>query len=93
MKDASLQYRSSRRRRWTTVTGSLAIIAVMATLTYYAAPLYRLFCQVTGFGGMTQSARAAPGAVAGATITVRFDANVASNLAWRFTAPTPPSPV
>src|SRR5262249_33750290 len=52
-------------------------------------PLYRLFCQTTGLGGTTQVARAAPGAVPGLPITVRFDANVASNLPWRFNAPEP----
>ncbi len=71
------------------VTGSLAVIAIMGTLVYYSVPLYRLFCRVTGFAGTTQIARMAPGAVAGPPITVRFDANVASNLPWRFTAPPP----
>lgn len=72
-----------------TVAGSLAVIAIMGTLVYYSVPLYRLFCQVTGFAGTTQIARTAPGAVVGPPITVRFDANVASNLPWRFTAPVP----
>ena len=65
------------------------VIATMSALTYYSVPLYRLFCQVTGFGGTTQVARSAPGAVSGPPITVRFDANVASNLPWRFAAPHP----
>jgi len=78
-----------RRRNMIAVAGSVAVIAIMGTLVYYSVPLYRLFCQVTGFGGTTQVARAAPGAVAGAPITVRFDTNVASNLPWRFTAPPP----
>ncbi len=56
----------------------------MAGLAYAAVPLYKLFCQVTGFGGTTQVSAAAPGAVAGRTITVRFDANVARDLPWRF---------
>ncbi len=65
------------------------MIAIMGALTYYSVPLYRLFCQATGFGGTTQVARRAPGAVEGPPITVRFDANVASNLPWRFTPPEP----
>ena len=71
------------------VTSSVIVIALMGALTNYSVPLYRLFCQVTGFGGTTQVARAAPGAVAGPPITIRFDANVASNLPWRFSAPEP----
>ncbi len=36
--------------------------AAMVGLAYASVPLYRLFCQVTGFGGTTQRADAAPGA-------------------------------
>jgi cytochrome c oxidase assembly protein subunit 11 len=78
-----------RRRNLIAVASSMVVIALMGALTYYSVPLYRLFCQVTGLAGTTQVAREAPGAVAGAPITVRFDANVASNLPWRFTAPQP----
>lgn len=56
----------------------------MLGLAFASVPLYRLFCQVTGFGGTTQRAAAAPGAVAGAPIAVRFDANVDPRLPWRF---------
>ena len=55
----------------------------MLGLAFASVPLYRLFCQVTGFGGTTQRAEAAPGAVAG-EIGVRFDANVTSGLPWKF---------
>jgi hypothetical protein len=47
----------------------------MLALAFASVPLYRIFCQVTGFGGTTQRAEEAPGAVAG-QIGVRFDANV-----------------
>jgi cytochrome c oxidase assembly protein subunit 11 len=63
---------------------SLVMIAVgMGCMAYASVPLYRLFCQVTGFGGTTQRAERAPGTVADRVITVRFDANVA-DLPWRF---------
>jgi cytochrome c oxidase assembly protein subunit 11 len=78
------------RRNAIPVAASVAVIAIMVALTYAAVPLYRMFCQVTGLAGTTQVATRAPGAVAGADVEVRFDANVASNLPWRF---TPPSPV
>ena len=78
-----------RRRNLIVVASSILLIALMGALTYYSVPLYRLFCQTTGLGGTTQVARAAPGAVPGLPITVRFDANVASNLPWRFNAPEP----
>ncbi|QNM81843.1 cytochrome c oxidase assembly protein [Sphingomonas sabuli] len=58
----------------------------MLGLAFASVPLYRIFCQVTGFGGTTQRADAAPGAAATRPIGVRFDANVNSALPWRFTA-------
>jgi cytochrome c oxidase assembly protein subunit 11 len=58
-------------------------VAAMVGLAFASAPLYRLFCEATGFDGTTGRALKAPGAVAG-QIGVRFDANVAPTLAWRF---------
>jgi len=67
-----------------TAAACAAFVVSMVGMAYAAVPLYRLFCQVTGFGGTTMRADAAPGAVADRTIEVRFDANVASDLPWRF---------
>ncbi len=61
-----------------------SFVAVMVGVSYAAVPLYEAFCRVTGFGGTTQVAEAAPGAVEGRTVTVRFDANVAGGLPWSF---------
>ena len=55
----------------------------MLGLAFASVPLYRVFCQVTGFGGTTMKADAAPGAVAG-QIGVRFDANIDPRLPWKF---------
>ena len=60
-----------------------AIVAAMVGLAFASSPLYRVFCEATGFGGTTQRADKAPGAVAG-QIGVRFDANVQPGLPWRF---------
>ncbi len=73
-----------RRRNLATAALLFGTVAGMAGLAYASVPLYRLFCQVTGFGGTTQVAASAPGAVVGRTVTVRFDANVARDLPWRF---------
>lgn len=56
---------------------------VMLGVAFASVPLYRIFCQVTGFGGTTMKADAAPGAVAG-EIGVRFDANISPTLPWKF---------
>jgi cytochrome c oxidase assembly protein subunit 11 len=55
----------------------------MLALAFASVPLYRVFCQVTGFGGTTQVADRAPGAVAG-QIGIRFDANIEPSMPWKF---------
>ncbi|RYD63783.1 MAG: cytochrome c oxidase assembly protein [Sphingomonadales bacterium] len=64
----------------------------MLGLGFASVPLYRLFCQVTGFGGTTQRAtesdadlaeRMARSAGAG-TISIRFDASQDRGLPWHF---------
>ncbi|WP_156680368.1 cytochrome c oxidase assembly protein [Sphingomonas profundi] len=64
----------------------LAVALAMVGLGYASVPLYRMFCQATGFGGTTQRAEGkdAPGAVVGKIINVRFDANVAPAMPWTF---------
>ncbi|MFN3946261.1 MAG: cytochrome c oxidase assembly protein [Allosphingosinicella sp.] len=61
------------------------IVLAMIGLAFASVPLYRLFCQVTGFGGTTRMAMGteAPGAV-GERVSVRFDATTAPALPWRF---------
>lgn len=75
---------AASRRKKVTVVSLLAVLGVMAGLVASAVPLYRLFCQVTGFGGTTQVAEEAPATVADRVVTVRFDSNVAPDLPWRF---------
>lgn len=62
----------------------MALLALaMVGLAFASVPLYRIFCQVTGFGGATVRAAEAPGAVSG-EIGVRFDANIDPALPWKF---------
>jgi cytochrome c oxidase assembly protein subunit 11 len=63
------------------LAGLLAVS--MVGVSFAAVPMYRLFCQVTGFGGTPLRAETAPGAVAG-QVGVRFDANIDPRLPWRF---------
>jgi len=60
-----------------------AIVAAMLAFAFASVPLYRMFCDLTGFAGTPMRAEKAPGAVAG-EIGVRFDANVHPGLPWRF---------
>ena len=62
----------------------MALLALaMVGLAFASVPLYRLFCEVTGFDGTPVRAERAPGAVAG-EVGVRFDANIDPRLPWRF---------
>ncbi len=69
--------------------GFIALIGVLAMLGlgFASVPLYRMFCQVTGFGGTTSRATAAEASkvkVASGSISVRFDGNVDRGMPWRF---------
>ena len=66
----------------------VSVAAGMVGMSYAAVPLYRLFCEVTGYGGTTQRAAAGAGRVLDREIVVHLDANV-SGLPWRFTPETP----
>ena len=73
-----------RGRNSLTVIALVAVLAGMTGLTAAAVPLYRLFCQVTGFGGTTQTAAEAPETIGNRVITVRFNADTASGMPWQF---------
>jgi cytochrome c oxidase assembly protein subunit 11 len=62
------------------------IVLGMVALAFASVPLYRLFCEVTGFGGTPQrvEASASPAAVSDRVVTVRFNADVNSGLPWSF---------
>ena len=65
-----------------------AVVVAMVGLSYASVPLYRIFCQVTGFGGTTQVSDAAPGASFDAVPReVAFNAHVVPGLKWKFEAP------
>jgi cytochrome c oxidase assembly protein subunit 11 len=51
-------------------------VAAMVGAAYASVPLYRAFCQATGFGGTVMRAKAAPTRVLDQKLTVTFDTNV-----------------
>src|SRR5690606_7012168 len=59
------------------------VFAGMVGLSFAAVPLYRIFCQVTGYGGTTQRVEQYSDKILDRTITVRFDGNV-NGLPWEF---------
>lgn len=64
----------------------VAVVGGMVGLSFAAVPLYRLFCQVTGYAGTprTDVVEASPAVWGEGRVTVRLDANVNSALPWRF---------
>jgi len=65
---------------------ALGLAVGMGGLGYASVPLYRLFCQTTGYGGTPRRASAATAAgVKPSTrpMSVRFDANVDPGMAWQ----------
>jgi cytochrome c oxidase assembly protein subunit 11 len=77
---------SSERKQRTNRRIALVCVAAftgMVGMSFAAVPLYRIFCQVTGYGGTTQRAAQAYGKVVDRSIKIRFDANV-SGIPWDF---------
>jgi cytochrome c oxidase assembly protein subunit 11 len=72
-------------RRHGVLALSLAgLVAAMVGLSFAAVPLYRIFCQATGYGGTPQRADKGADQVLDQTVTVRFDGNVDPGLPWSF---------
>lgn len=75
---------AKKRRRRLVAAVAVAGSFVMLALSFASVPLYRAFCAATGFGGATQVASKGPTQAGARVLTVRFDANVAHDLPWRF---------
>lgn len=82
---AARQQRAVRR----TAVVCVSVFTGMLGMAYAAVPLYDLFCRVTGFGGTTMVATSAPSKTGERAFAVRFDANVAPGLGWRFEPEVP----
>lgn len=64
-------------------SGLVFLVSLMCIFAYASVPLYSLFCKVTGYGGTPKIATILPKSK-GRDITIRFDANIDSNLDWKF---------
>ena len=80
---------NNRHLRTGLMAGGIAI--AMVGLAFASVPLYRVFCQVTGFGGTTMKVDASTlpadnvvRSLAGKSVKVRFDGNVRGGLPWKF---------
>ncbi len=60
------------------------VALVMVSLSFAAVPFYDWFCRVTGYGGTTAVASAAPDTILERTVDVRFDASIERGMPWEF---------
>lgn len=65
----------------------MAIVGLaMLALGFASVPLYRIFCERTGYGGTTQRVAEASGVkvATGHLMSIRFDSNVQPGMPWQF---------
>jgi cytochrome c oxidase assembly protein subunit 11 len=75
--------KSQKDHKLQIVLGS--VILVMFAFAYACVPLYKLFCQKTGFGGTPKIVQKSSNKMGARMITVQFVANVHRDLKWKFT--------
>ncbi len=67
-----------------TLGGLILLVTTMLSLAFASVPLYDWFCRVTGYGGTTLEADAAPDTVLDQTIKIRFDGSLQKGMGWEF---------
>ena len=77
-----------RRRNLRIVIACVSVFVVMTGAAFAAVPLYRAFCQATGFAGAIPRAKQAPTTILNQRVTIGFDTNV-RGLPWDFKAVQP----
>lgn len=73
-----------KKRHTRTALIAGAVVLGMTGMAFAAVPIYQAFCKVTGYGGTTQEAQAAPTQILERRIEVRFDANTSPDLPVEF---------
>lgn len=62
----------------------VVFVCGMVGMAYASVPLYRMFCQVTGYNGTTQRVEQYSDVILDKTIKVTFDSNTSNGLNWDF---------
>ncbi|MCO5554469.1 hypothetical protein L7F22_007998 [Adiantum nelumboides] len=84
----------SQKKSQATLMYLVALVIAMVGCSYAAVPLYRKFCQATGYGGTVRrretveekiARHAHDGASATRPLVVQFNADIADGLPWKFT--------
>lgn len=61
-----------------------ALVVAMLTLSFASVPIYRIFCQRTGYGGTVKIALQGADHMVDRVIIVRFNGDVHRDLPWDF---------
>jgi cytochrome c oxidase assembly protein subunit 11 len=83
------KYQTTAERNKTTLTYLVSLLILTVGASYAAVPMYRIFCQSSGYGGTTQAGHDTE-KVATMTpkkdrvITVKFNADTAATMQWNF---------
>ena len=56
----------------------------MFFIVAFSAPLYNIFCRVTGYGGTTQYSSTTSNNILDRDINIRFNADINDSLNWKF---------
>ena len=70
----------NRRVGWFAALGAAGMLA----LAFASVPLYRLYCQASGYAGTTSRAEHPSDIVSEKTVVIRFDANTGQDMPWQF---------
>ena len=78
----------AKKGSWISANLGIAIVCLafftgMIGMSYAAVPLYKMFCQVTGYGGTTRRVEQYSDTILDKTMDVRFDTNTAG-VPWDF---------
>jgi cytochrome c oxidase assembly protein subunit 11 len=77
---------SGKPRHGRLVLMLVGLVVVMTGAGFAAVPLYKAFCQVTGFYGTARRVTAASDKVLDRELEINFDTNVAAGMPWTFKA-------
>lgn len=81
--------KTRQRNNGAIVLMCLAFVFGMTAMSFAAVPLYRIFCQVTGYNGTISRTEQYSNTILDKRIKVTFDANTAPGLDWEFRADQP----
>lgn len=76
-----------QRKNQSLLVSLIGVAVGMVLLSYASVPLYKMFCQLTGFGGtIRERAAAPPDKILPREMTVTFNTDVSPELPWEFTS-------